>query len=757
MRASSAPTPRRRTVLAGAAVAAAAVALPVADPAAAHAAGRRKPQGTRGAEPHRWRTAAIGGTGFVTGLLFHPAVKGLAYARTDIGGAYRWDERQARWTALNDQLGWDDWNLLGVEALAVDPAHPDRLYLALGAYAQSWAGPGAVLRSEDRGATWARADLTVRLGANEDGRGAGERLLVDPRDSEHLWLGTRHDGLLHSTDRGSTWAAADFPATPSPTGQGVMFLVAAGRSVYAGWGDGGTPLHRTNASGGWEAVPGQPSGSATSSKVPIRAAYDAHTRSLYVTYADAPGPNGQSDGSVHRLDTVTGAWTDITPVTPNSGSGDGFGYGGVAVDAGRAGTVVVTTNNRWAQIDTLFRSTDGGATWTSLKDTAVLDVSQTPYLRWGGDAAKFGWWIQAVAVDPYDSQHIVFGTGATVFGTSDLVHWAPQIRGLEESAVRFLIAPPTDGAQLLSGLGDIGVMYHESLTASPSRGMASNPVFGTATGLALAALKPSYVVRTGWPSGSGAAGAYSTDGGSSWQPFTAQPEIAASAPGPVAVAADGTTLLWSFIHWDGTKYPAHRSTDNGGTWTEVTTFPKGGAPVADPLDPRRFYVYDTDTGVVFLSTDSGATFTRGATGLPSGDVQFTLAAAPDRTGDLWLSAKDNGLFRSVDGGMTFTAVAGCQASHALGFGAAAPVRGGASGRRPVHAGYPAIFQTGRVAATFDGVAVLRSDDAGTTWVRINDDSHQWGWTGEAITGDPRVHGRVYLGTNGRGIQYADPE
>jgi hypothetical protein len=90
----------------------------------------------------------------------------------------------------------------------------------------------------------------------------------------------------------------------------------------------------------------------------------------------------------------------------------------------------------------------------------------------------------------------------------------------------------------------------------------------------------------------------------------------------------------------------------------------------------------------------------------------------------------------VDGGVTFTAVAGCQASHALGFGAAAPVRGGASGRRPVHAGYPATFQTGRVAATFDGVAVLRSDDVGTTWVRINDDSHQWGWTGEVITGAP---------------------
>ncbi|MET9472351.1 1,4-beta-glucanase [Streptomyces sp. NPDC002922] len=756
MRASSAPTPSRRTVLAGAAVAAAAVALPVAAPAAAHAASRRTPHGVQGAQAHRWRTAAIGGTGFVTGLLFHPSVKGLAYARTDIGGAYRWDDTQSRWTALTDQLGWDDWNLLGVEALAVDRAHPDRLYLALGTYAQSWAGPGAVLRSEDRGATWARTDLTVRLGANEDGRGAGERLLVDPCDSEQLWLGTRHDGLLRSTDRGATWASADFPATPSANGQGIMFLVAAGRSVYAGWGDGGTPLYRTNASGGWEAVPGQPSGGDAASKVPIRAAYDTNTHALYVTYANAPGPNGQSDGSVHRLDTVKGSWTDVTPVAPDSGAGDGFGYGGVAVDARRAGTVVVTTNNRWSQIDTLFRSTDGGATWTSLKDTAVLDVSETPYLRWGGDASKFGWWIQALAVDPYDSQHIVFGTGATIFGTRDLVHWAPQIRGLEESAVKFLIAPPTDGARLLSGLGDIGVMYHESLTASPSRGMASNPVFGTATGLALAALEPSYVVRTGWPSGSGAAGAYSEDGGSSWQPFAAQPEIAAAAPGPVAVGADGATLLWSFIHWDGTKYPAHRSTDNGATWSEVTTFPKGGTPLADPLDPARFYVYDTDTGAVFRSTDSGATFTQGATQLPSGDVQFKLAAAPGRSGDLWLSAKDNGLFRSTDGGLTFSAMAGCQASHALGFGAAAPAGPRKSGRR-VRDSYPAIFQTGRVSATFDGVAVLRSDDAGATWVRINDDNHQWGWTGEVITGDPRIHGRVYLGTNGRGIQYADPE
>ena len=67
-------------------------------------------------------------------------------------------------------------------------------------------------------------------------------------------------------------------------------------------------------------------------------------------------------------------------------------------------------------------------------------------------------------------------------------------------------------------------------------------------------------------------------------------------------------------------------------------------------------------------------------------------------------------------------------------------------------GYPAIYALAQV----DGIqGVFRSDDAGSSWVRINDDQHQFATAGATITGDPRVYGRVYIGTNGRGIIQGD--
>lgn len=114
-------------------------------------------------------------------------------------------------------------------------------------------------------------------------------------------------------------------------------------------------------------------------------------------------------------------------------------------------------------------------------------------------------------------------------------------------------------------------------------------------------------MRTG--SGDQENGAWSNDGGKTWTPFASQPAVAKEVPGPIVTNADGSVLLWSLAHWDGTVYPAHRSADNGATWSEATSLPKGAVLVADPVDPTCFYAYDTTVGTLYASTDSGLTFT----------------------------------------------------------------------------------------------------------------------------------------------------
>jgi hypothetical protein len=359
---------------------------------------------------YRWRNVEIVGGGFVTGIIHHPAKRGLVYARTDIGGAARFDGRTRRWVQLLHWIGWDEWNWTGVESLALDPADPQRLYLAVGTYTNEWSPiNGAILRSADQGRTFERTDLPFKLGGNEPGRSMGERLVVDPRDGRVLLLGTRNHGLWRSADRGVTWARVDsFPVTGRPgIGIGFVFVDPRNGVIYAGVSDPAAPLYRSTDGGAtWSPLAGQPTG-----LLPHHGELGADG-SIYVTYGDLPGPYEMYDGAVHALNTATGEWTDITPLRPNTGGEAGFGYGGLATDPRRPGTVMVSTMSRWGPVDDVFRTVDGGRTWHSIGERIVLDTSGAPYLDFHG-TPKLGWMIGDISIDPFDSDKVLYVTGAT--------------------------------------------------------------------------------------------------------------------------------------------------------------------------------------------------------------------------------------------------------------------------------------------------------------------------------------------------------
>ena len=87
-----------------------------------------------------WTNVKIGGHGYVPGLVFHPVTPDVYYARTDIGGAYRWDKDTSSWHAITDSFGVTEGNYIGAESIALDPNDDDRVYMSTGRYVASGNG-----------------------------------------------------------------------------------------------------------------------------------------------------------------------------------------------------------------------------------------------------------------------------------------------------------------------------------------------------------------------------------------------------------------------------------------------------------------------------------------------------------------------------------------------------------------------------------------------------------------------------------------
>lgn len=212
---------------------------------------------------------------------------------------------------------------------------------------------------------------------------------------------------------------------------------------------------------------------------------------LYVSSSDGSGPYDGTQGAVYKYNITSGAWTDITPV---SGSNLYFGFGGLTVDLQKPGTLLVAALNSWWPDGQIFRSNNSGATWSplwfygsdgSFQKGYTYDDTLAPwlgpnYVVTTQGTLQIGWMIEGeypkimqiadtsdfspgLSIDPFDSNHWLYGTGATIYGGHDLAKWDTTHNvtiksladGIEETSIQGLISPPS-GPSLLSAVGDIG-------------------------------------------------------------------------------------------------------------------------------------------------------------------------------------------------------------------------------------------------------------------------------------------------------------
>jgi xyloglucan-specific exo-beta-1,4-glucanase len=717
------------------------------------------------AQTYTWNNVVIMGGGFISGIEASPAQQGLIYARTDVGGAYRWNDSTSTWTPLTDMFPISEGNYLGIESLAPDPANANIVYAAAGMYLAS--GNGVILSSTNQGASWTVNPIGVPMGGNATGRGMGEKLAVDPNLDSVLYFGSCNNGLWKSANSAASWTQVTAFPTNGDANYGLSFVLIDGQGGTTGTASatifvgvaavagGGTNLYESTNSGiSWTAVTGGPTG-----LFPRHASLGSDGN-LWVAFGNDYGPydvtGATLSGQIWKYNVAGKTWTNVTPTANCAGNA-----GNVSVDAQNPQHALISTLDSYAP-DKVLATTNGGTSWSVIANPdagyggpfSVYNVNGAQYLYFGGTTVGTGPtnWVDALAQDPFNPARAFHGSGEGLFVTTNgatvaggvttattvaSVTWTFNDSGLEETVPLWM--PPSVNFSatygFLSAVGDVSGTRNTSLTAPSASGMYSNPVFGNCNSLDFAESNPNDFVRVGNSSTATSDVAYSTNNGQTWTPWGSAPPGygTANQMGSVAVAAGGSTVVVS--PYNGYGNPAY-ATSFGGAWTTCSGLPSGAVVASDRVTPGLFYA--TSGTTLYVSTNGGQSFTAvtGATGGGAPRPCFGEA------GEVW-TAGGGALYRFTGVGTTntrtqITTVTTC---YGVGFGMAA------SGQT-----HPAVYIIGTVGSQY---GFFRSDDgAGATWVRINDNNHQFGWLqGDYIGGDENTYGRCYLTTGGRGVIY----
>lgn len=708
-----------------------------------------EPAAVQSSADYTWDTVALGGGGYVTGMLLHPAEKDLAYIRTDVGGMYRWEPAESKWIRLLGHIPWSEWNLNGVESIAVDPSDPDVVYAALGKY--NWQGPSDIVKSTDRGETWVRSNLSngtgdVRMIGNGPDREAGERLAVDPNNGSTVYFASRYDGLLRSTSASApgTWSpVGSFPAPAVTVDQptGLTFVtfdpktgVKGGttQTLYVGaWGTG---VYRSTDGGAtWGLLEGSPLKPVRSALRADGVLFVTHTAGVAKFVPDAGGAGG--------------VWSDVTPP-----AGAGKRFSGITLDAANPMVMMAAVNN--GHSSPIYRSTDGGATWTDVKYWKDQSVPWAPGWHWSSATST-------LLIDPFDSKRVWYTDWYNAWRTDDITAspstWTSYPKGHEEVVtISNMTSPPSGSVILHSGVADVGGFDHTSVVAPPASTYytAGGLQYTLSTGIDFQETNPNFVVRVGTNGWQGVGdGGYSLDQGQTYKKFT-RPWSTVSG-GRVAVSADKPHIVWLPRGFGSVPQV---SADLGQTWTSAVGAPAGAAgggtdifkykqPLAsDRVNGSKFYLYSG--GKFYRSEDSGYNWSQVYDSLPHKPESSTynqninIYAAPGMEGEVWVSMDKEGLFRTSDGGSTFTQVPGVNRAYLFAFG-----------KNPPGAVNPAVFVYGTVNGE-DGI--FRSDDMGAHWIKVSVEDPFPSNDPNIMGADRQVFGRVYVGTNGSGIFYGEP-
>ncbi|HYB53134.1 MAG TPA: hypothetical protein VEG84_04635, partial [Thermoanaerobaculia bacterium] len=615
------------------------------------------------------------------------------------GGVWKTTNAGRVWKPIFDETG-----VASIGAIAVAPSDANVLYVGTGeADMRSDIGFGAgVYKSTDAGRSWAFTGLrdTIHIG----------RILVDPRDSNvvlvaalgHAYRPNEERGVFRSEDGGKTWRKTLYKGADT----GAIDLAYApgdARTVYAAlwqtrrppWnaypptdGPGGGLYRSTDGGATWAPLAGSglPSGAIGRAGFATAPPGAAHR-----IYALIDAKDSRQAG-LYRSDDAGSSWRLVG--TDRRIIDRGWYFSHVIADPKDPDTV-------WVANVSLYRSRDGGSTFTAIKgapggddyhalwidpgDTRrmILGCDQGAAVSLDGGETWSSWYNQPtgqfyhVATDghfPYRVYGAQQDSGtASVSSRSDYGQitfrdWQPV--GAEESGC---IVPDPKDPDVVYGGGPGGQVFRFSRPTGQSEDVSPWPV--PSWGLQ----PPEMKYRFTWTSPL----AFSSDGGvlylgsqkllrtsdrgKSWS--EASPDLTLSDGVPKSDPGYGRGVIYAIapspiskdLIWVGTDNGLIQRTEDGGkTWRNVTP---AGLPAWSKIGILEASRYDAATAIaavdrhrlddyapyIYRTHDNGKTWSRITDGIAAPAFVNAVREDPVRRGLLY-AATERGVFVSFDDG-----------------------------------------------------------------------------------------------------------
>ncbi len=563
------------------------------------------------------------------------------------------------WTDTATPLGPDGGP---VASVAVDPV------VTTTALAASY--NGGVFRTTDGGASWQLVAFATGLG--------GSKVAFAPSDP-NIAYATGGSTLLRSADNGVTWAALAM-GPPCFFAFNVDVHPSLPDTIYA---TNGSSQVCISSDGGntWSAV-------TVGGSVQDVAIDPSFPNVLYA--ATNSGVYKSTDGGASWTLLSLSAYVNVVAVDPSTPdfvyagttmglyqSADGGATwqwaGGVTLPAWSVRDIEINTANPQVRLGifdpgAVYKSADGGVTWSqvSLAGATPVDLAFDPTdpatvyagLWTGGtlwktidggaswfaaEAGITGVDLEALAVSPA-APGLVFASDNThVWKSADSGATWTQSLSVPSGFARALAADPSNPSVAYAAVDGQGIYKTTDGGATWTKTWSTTEAFGA---LAVNPFNPSEILAGAHGS---TVGIYkSTDGGLTWAPSNS------GLPSPAGVQAllyDVTTpgRVYAGLYAQGSGI--YVSGDGGSTWVQVSS--NGTVSLAhDTRIGAAGRVYAGGYGGLWWSDDWGSSW-HASSGLPAGHYVESIAVDPVLPGIAYAGTTGAGLYRTVNGGISW--------------------------------------------------------------------------------------------------------